>query len=205
MPALLFAADAVPERIARGEFFCPDCGAERAYQRVVVRRSLRLPLLPALPLGRYGEFVECLACRATFRPEALAYAHADGADVPAEYRRTMRRVLATMVLADGRVHGREVETVQEIHRALCGRDLSRAEVEAEMVEAGRQPVAVARLLARAMGYLNEYGKEQVLRACVRVSRADGELHRKEAALMRHLGRVLRLPDGRLEAILAELR
>lgn len=184
---------------------CPECRAERSYLRVVVRRRFRVPAVPGIPLGRYGEFVECQSCRSTFRPEVLAYGpDARSADSAAEYQRAMKRVLALMVVSDGKVHGREVETVQAVYEAVTGRRLGRAEVSSELDAVAEEPVSVARYLARAMGYLNEYGKEQILRACVLVSHADGRVHEREAEMMRHLGGVMRMDPAAVERVVREL-
>ncbi len=113
----------------------------------------------------------------------------------------MRRILAVMVAADGRIREPEVETVRRIFRAVTGKLLTPEEVLAEVTDAGRNPMSAARFLARVMGYLNDYGKEQILRAASLVSRCDGELHAREAEMVRRLGGVLRLPGRRVERIL----
>ena len=64
------------------------------------------------------------------------------------------------------------------------------------------PTTAARYLARVAGYLNEYGKEQVLRAAALVSLCDGHLDAREQNVVRRLGGVLKLEGGRVDAILA---
>jgi len=202
MPTILFGAEPSPTRIGSGEFQCPECMARRAYQRTRVLRRVRV-LGASLPAGVYGEYVECQGCLATFRPEVLAYDA--GPRTPAavaEYQRAMRRILALMVAADGRIRDPEIATVRRIFEAITGKVLTAPEVLAEVHDAGQSPTTAARFLARVVGYLNDYGKEQILRAAALVSRCDGELHVHEADVVRRLGGVLKVPARRIERILA---
>ncbi len=202
MPTILFGTEPNPIRVGEGEFHCPECMTGRRYHRTVVARRLRLFGLP-LPLGRYGEYVECAHCLSTFRPEVLAYTA--GERTPhaiAEYQRAMRRILALMVAADGVVRERELVTVQRIFEAVAGKRLSRDEVLAEVRDTARAPTTAARFLARVVGYLNDYGKEQVLRAAALVSHCDGHLDARECDVVRRLGGVLRLEKARVEGILS---
>ena len=195
MPSILFGGSDDAER-ERGEFACPECAATRAYRRIRASAS------PEADAEVEAELVECEACLSTYRPEVLAYDASDPQrPAMAEYQRTILRVLAMMVITDGHIHGREVETVREVFRAVSGREIPPERVLDEIVEVRREPVTVARYLARAMAFLNEYGREQVLRACVLISRADQHLHRRESEMVRHLGRVMRLEQERIEEIL----
>ncbi len=202
MPTILFGAEPNPVRVGDGEFHCPECMTTRPYRRTRVARRLRLFGVP-LPLGRYGEYVECGHCLSTFRPEVLAYAA--GARTPyavAEYQRAMRRILALMVAADGIVREQEIATMGRIFEAVAGKRLSREEVLAEVTDTAREPTTAARFLARVAGYLNEYGKEQVLRAAALVSICDGHLDERERNVVRRLGGVLRCPPACVDRILA---
>lgn len=203
MPNILFGTEPNPIRVGHGEFFCPHCMETRPYERTDVRRALRLLSVVRLPAGRLGEYVECQHCLSTFRPEVLAYDAGERTPlVMAEYQYAVRRVLALMVAADGVIQPPEVQIVRRIFDDLTGLPLSRDDVLDEVAQVGREPSTAARYLARVVGYLNEYGKEQVLRAAVRVSHADGALDEREAAMVRRLGAVLHLPAERTEAILA---
>ncbi|HET9983216.1 MAG TPA: TerB family tellurite resistance protein [Longimicrobiales bacterium] len=201
MPSLLFESEPTPIRRERGEFDCPQCIARRAYQRTEVRRHVRV-LGARIPAGRYGEYVECQTCLGTFRPEVLAYDAGERTPVVmAEYQRAIRRILALMVAADGVVRPLEIGVAREIFEAVSGLPLSERDVRDEVEEVRRAPTTVARFLARVVGYVNDYGKEQILRACALVSRADGEVHEREAEMVRRLGGVLRAPRERVEGIL----
>jgi len=123
----------------------------------------------------------------------------------AEYQRAVLRILALMAAADGVMREPEIAMVRQVFQGITGKALSAEAVVAEVTDAGRAPTTAARFLARVVGYLNEYGKEQVLRAAALVSCSDGELHDREAEVVRRLGGVLRLSAVRVEDILEETR
>jgi uncharacterized tellurite resistance protein B-like protein len=201
MPSLLFETEPRARLESRGEFTCPHCDTVRPYTRVVVRKAVCVMGME-LPGGRFGEYVECGECLSTYRPEVLAYdAGPDRPRVLAEYQRALRRVLALLVITDGRIVDAEVETVQRVFEAVCGETLSAAEVVSEAREVAQAPTTAARYLAQVIGYLNDHGKEQILRGAAMVSHADGSLHDREADMVRRLGAVMRLPPDRLARVM----
>jgi len=205
VPSLLFRPDPHRERVTeRTAFFCPECTEPRAYSRVVVQRTLVLFSLPLLRFGRYGEYVECVRCLATYRPEVLAYDAGDATHrIIAEYQVVMRRVLALIVVTDGRILEPEIQSVQRVFEAVSGHRLGRAEILQEAEAVTKQPITVARYLARVMGVLNEYGKEQILRATAMISSSDGVIHDAERMMVVRLAGVMRVPPERVGAVLAE--
>jgi hypothetical protein len=201
MPSLLFGP--APERVERGQFTCPGCNDMCRYDRVIVRRALRFFGKP-VSFGSYGEYIECITCLATYRPEVLAYDAGDATvRVMAEYQRVMMRLLALMTVTDGVIREPEITTVREIFEAVSGKEPSRNDVLDETRAVLQSPVSVPRYLAGVIGWLNEYGKEQVLRAAAMVSRADGIVHAKEREMVRRLGAVMRADSQRVEQVLRE--
>lgn len=203
MPRLLFPTGAALRRTESGTFACPMCSAERTYTRVVVGREVRLFAI-RLPIGVYGEYVECGSCQSTFRPEVLAFEAGDEREaMRAEYQQALLRVLALLVVTDGRVHEVEIRTVQRVFEAVTGRALGREEVMAETAEVASQPTTAASYLSRVVGFLNERGKEQILRGAAMVSGADGQLHPSEAEMVRRLGAVMKADPARVDAVLRD--
>ncbi|MEE4544388.1 TerB family tellurite resistance protein [Streptomyces sp. V4-01] len=54
-----------------GEFFCPDCGGDRAYHRRTGTRRLTVLNVPLLARGPAGTVVECTACHRQYPCEVL--------------------------------------------------------------------------------------------------------------------------------------
>ena len=201
MPTLLFPTGPAPRPTERGTFRCPSCNGPHPYTRVVVGRVVRFFAIQ-LPAGTYGEYVECGTCLATFRPSALAFHDRVGeSDIRAEYERALRRVLALLVVSDGHIDDAEITTVQRVYAAVTGSQLSRAEVVVEAEEVAEHPTSAARYLGEVVGYLNDRGKEQVLRGAALVIGADGHVHDNETEVVRRLGAVMQLGEDRIEYVL----
>jgi uncharacterized tellurite resistance protein B-like protein len=173
----------------------------RSYIRTQVRRTLHFFGM-AFSSGTIGEYVECDDCLSTFRPEVLAYDAGELSEsATGEYQRAMKRILALMVAADGVIQDPEIEVVREIFENVCGVELTEQDVMDEVALVRNEPTTAARYLARINGYLNDYGREQILRAASLVSHSDGALDEREAMLVRHLGAVMKVPAERIAEIL----
>lgn len=201
MPSLLFPTGTAPRATEHGTFRCPACKGSHPYTRVVVGRVMRIFAIQ-LPAGIYGEYIECGTCLATYRPAVLAFQTGEErADTSAEYERALRRVLALLVVSDGHIHEAEISTMQRVYSAVTGSQLTRAAVIAEAREVAQQPTSAARYLGEVVGYLNDRGKEQVLRGAALVVGADGRVHAAEADMVRRLGAVMQLDEERVEYVL----
>lgn len=201
MPSLLFPTGTAPRAAGRGTFHCPSCRGSHPYTRVVVGRVMRIFAIQ-LPAGIHGEYIECGTCFSTYRPSALAFdGEMAGAGVAAEYERALRRVLALLVISDGHIHAAEVATVQRVYSAVTGSTLSREDILEEAREVAAHPTSAARYLGEVVGYLNDRGKEQVLRGAALVTGADGHVHASEAEIIRRLGSVMQLDEERVEYVL----
>lgn len=201
MPSLLFPTGTAPRAAGSGTFHCPSCGGSHPYTRVVVGRVMRIFAI-RLPAGIYGEYIECGTCLSTYRPSALAFGEGvAGVGVAAEYERALRRVLALLVISDGHIHAAEVSTVQRVYSAVTGSHLSREAILDEAREVAAHPTSAARYLSEVVGYLNDRGKEQVLRGAALVTGADGHVHESEAEIVRRLGSVMQLDEERVEYVL----
>ena len=201
MPTLLFPTGPAPRSTERGTFRCPSCQGAHPYTRVVVGRVVRFFAIQ-VPAGTYGEYIECGACLSTFRPSVLAFDERPREnDVEAEYERALRRVLALLVISDGHIDDEEISTVQRVYAAVTGSQLSRADVAAEAKEVAEHPTSAARYLGEVVGYLNDRGKEQVLRGAALVIGADGHVHAAEEEIVRRLGSVMQLDEDRIDYVL----
>lgn len=213
MPSLLFPTGPAPRPIATGTFSCPLCATTRPFTRVEVGRIMRLFAIK-VPVGVYGEYIECAQCLSTYRPEVLAYdpraKHPDssdeavpGPDILSEYQRALRRVLALLVITDGKMEQAELQTVQRVYEAVTGLRLTREAVIAEVEDVANDPTTAASFLSRVVGYLNDRGKQQILRGAAMVSSADGHIHESEAEMVRRLAAVMKLDDPLVESVLRD--
>jgi tellurite resistance protein len=192
---------------ARGTFVCPECRVLRTYVRQRVQRRLVLFFVSMLPLDELGEYVECEQCRSTFRTTTLAADPARPADprVPlaAEFRPAVLRIMMLMMMEDGRIRESEQRMILDLNRKLTGEAPS-LEAMDEHLDAVRTGPGTATDYARSIApFLNEPGKELVLKAAFAVAVADRQVHPTERTLLHEIGRALHMSPGHIRAVIAE--
>lgn len=57
--------------VGNGQFYCPRCQTQRAYERKHAKRYFALYFVPLIPMGDLGEFVECQSCHQAFNTDVL--------------------------------------------------------------------------------------------------------------------------------------
>lgn len=182
-----------------GNFHCPSCAQPQTYRHRRVRRFFHIFFIPLIPLNLAGEYVECARCKGTYKLEVLdsAKTRAHGQDqvrqaAATEAQRGVRRVLAMMMLADGRVEESEIQTIMAYLSRVESRAVPRDEVLAEL-EAVRTDKTDAETYCRGlMGYLNLQGRRDVLDAAHAVAAADGHIDPSEQRMLERLGTALGL-------------
>ncbi|MBL0212953.1 MAG: TerB family tellurite resistance protein [Myxococcales bacterium] len=192
-----------------GEFHCPTCSAPRAYRHRRVRRFFHVFFIPLIPLNLAGEYVECGQCRGTYKLGVLETSKALGAAgqapvAPAisEGQRGVRRVLAMMTLADGRVEEAEIAAIVEFLSYAERRAVTREEVLAELEATRREPADVEAYCRTLMGFLNEQGRHDVLKAAQLVASADGHVDPNEQRLLERIGVALGMRPAQVSTNLA---
>jgi transcription elongation factor Elf1 len=68
---IIFGTKVRQQVIGEGQFFCPKCQSQRAYQHKKASRYFSLYFIPIFPMGKLGEFVECQTCGIAFEPAVL--------------------------------------------------------------------------------------------------------------------------------------
>ncbi len=201
---VVFGTRGVTSTSDRGRFHCPQCGGDQDYARKKVRRFFTLFWIPVLPLGRLGEYVECSMCAGTFEPAVL---ERDGGaplhEFEALYKRMVRELMVRMLLADGRVEEPELEVIGRIYPKLTGETIDRAQLEGEVErvrEEDGEPLGAVRASAP---FLNDMGREALIRAALLVAGADGDLDATELEFLGELASDLGVSRGRLRDILEE--
>jgi len=195
---IIFGTRGVTSEKTRGEFYCPQCSGRQLYVHKTCRRFFTLYFIPLIPLDLIGEYVECQLCTGTYRPEVLELdPEADAKRHEAEFHKAMRRVLALISLADGHVDETEIATITAILGQLGKREVPRAEIDAELVQARASTVDVIQYCREMKGYLNDNGCELVVQAAVMVASADGHFDDAERAMVGKIAGALQVSRARL--------
>lgn len=154
-----------------GTFFCPRCGADRAYQHRVGRNWFRLYFIPLFPVsGPVNEHVRCETCKGMFQMQVLA--RPTSTQLSAQLLDGVRGVIVH-VLRAGSIDSpaaREI-AVSEVERAgLPGYTDQTLTADLGVVPGDLNP-----LLSTLGTQLADQGKENLLRAATRTALADGTL------------------------------
>jgi uncharacterized tellurite resistance protein B-like protein len=200
---IIFGTRGVTYGSEGGQFFCPDCNGKEAYLHRKVRRFFTLYFIPLIPLDLVGEYVECQKCSSTYKTSILQLdPGVDEEHQEAEFRQAMRRVLVLMMLADGVVEESEIAAIQTILGKLESRTIERAEIEAELARARSGSTDIAEYCKSMAGYLNDAGREMVVKAALLVAAADGTIDDSERDALGKMAMALNMTKTQFAAIVA---
>lgn len=201
---IIFGTRGVTTDQGHGEFFCPGCSGKQTYVHKACRRYFTLYFIPLIPLNLVGEYIECQRCTGTFKMEVLQLdPEADSRRQEAEFHKAMRRVLALITLADGKVEDSEIAAMTMILGKLGKREVARAELEAELKAAAASRIDVVEYCREMKGYLNDSGCEMVVRAAILVASVDGNFDDSERALVMKIGSAFQMSRARITALFPE--
>jgi tellurite resistance protein len=202
---IIFGTRGVTYGSEGGQFFCPDCEGKEQYLHRKVRRFFTLYFIPVIPLDLLGEYVECQRCTSTYKLTILDFDPQKQADAEeAEFQKAMRRVLVLMMLADGVVDDSEIEAIQSILGKLEDREVSRTEIESEIARAKKESSDIQTYCRGMAGYLNDAGREMVVKAAILVASADGNFDDKERDALAGIATALNMSRAHFSGIINDL-
>jgi len=198
---IIFGTRGVTRTKESGTFHCPECAGAQHYKHKKARRFFTLYFIPLIPLDGLGEFVECQVCKGTYRTEVLEYdADTQAEHLQTEYQRAVRQVMLHMMLADGRIHENEVNTICTIYQRLSGNLLTPDEVCEEAASITETSTDLPDYLTAFAGLLNDEGKEMVVKAAFYVAMSDGDLAEQEMTFLLAVGRCLQMSQHHVRAV-----
>lgn len=202
---IIFGTRGVTSALASGLFNCPSCDTKRPYVHQRVRRFFTLYFIPLIPLDVVGEYIECQHCKGTYQPLILDLDPVKSErSMQAEFHTAVKRVMILMMLADGRIDEEEVETIRSIYGKLAKGDLSREDVDREVLASKADGRDLRAYLAGMVGSLNDDGKEIVVKAAYFVAAADGHVSDEESNLLAELAGALEMSPSHFKSIVDKL-
>ncbi len=186
-----------------GQFFCPSCNAERAYEHKSVRRFFTIYFIPLIPLNELGDYVECYHCKQTYNEKVLDYNPRKEAErVEMAFHAALKSTMLEIMLADGTIDEGEVQIIMGMLREFSTQEASEAELRAEIETAEAQTSIIMRRLRELGPQLNDKGRETIIQAGLRVATADGTFDTKERKLLSEIGQALGMTDAHLAGVVA---
>lgn len=202
---IIFGTTSLTRTGDKGTFHCPSCGAGTRYEQKRVRRFFTLYFIPLVPLDVLAEYIECQGCKGTYEPNVLSYdPEKEAARIRTICEAAALRVMVRVMAADGRIADEEVETIRNTYRVLCKSELTPNEVAAEGATMLGSEGSIANDIVAAAPYLNNHGREVVVRAALLVAQADGELTTEESNQIVALAKALEVTPAHLSGIIDEL-
>lgn len=187
-----------------GRFHCPGCHEDREYELAV---TIEQPAFLGVTLGTGKETarnVVCRACGTRFDPEILfsdaeRFAHR----VEAALRQGLRGLIVRMVVEDGRIAPEERAVVARVYEELLGSPLSEEELDAEIEAAEKDRRAAGEFANDMAAFLDPAEKATVLRAALRVAKADHDYDPSERHLLAEIGAGLEMAPESIRTVLGE--
>lgn len=201
---IIFGTKATRKLLDRGNFNCPSCQSENNFEKRRARQWFHLYFIPLIPLNTYPAYVECKGCKATFVEGVLnADTGATSANIRAEFETASLKILARMAWADGKIEPEEIDEIFNVVNALCAREFSRADIEAEIADAENSLDDALSVATRVGNMLNEEGKEVILSSVYQIAASDGDFAKEEQEMILEIGAGLGLRPAHVKGLISE--
>lgn len=200
---IIFGTRGVTMSGERGDFHCPQCGANSGYTMKKVRRFFTLYFIPLIPLDLLGEYLECNTCQGNFKPEVRDYDPAQHEQqMQAVYMVAMKQAMICTLLADGVIDNAQVKAVQETFEEVSGVHVSEEDLREEIMGIQRQGEDALELVSSIGPELNDSGKEQVLICAHRVATANGNAADAELEYIYRLGKTMGMSQAHIQGAIS---
>ncbi len=191
--------------VATGRFYCPECEDQTIYSFNQVHQVATVFFIPLAKLKLLGEYVECQHCGYTYDKEILDYdPEIEHLEFEVLYLAGLKRVLVTMMLADGKIDEKEKKMMKDVYQRLVNSDLSDKEIEIEVENCRNCPVGLEEYLKDLFPRLNESGREVIIKVAYWMSVASGEYTLDERKLLGKLAKFFKISNTHLKGIIAEI-
>jgi tellurite resistance protein len=112
--------------------------------------------------------------------------------------------MTIMMLSDGRIEDSEIRMMKDIYRKVLGNELLDYEIEDEIDICKRNPMDMEEFVKSLFPYLNDHGKEMILKISYYVAIADSKYTREEEKLVKNIGQLLQLSSAHIKGIINEV-
>lgn len=201
---IIFGTRGVKSTIKSGDFHCPQCQNSRPYRHRKVTKFFTLYFIPLIPLGSAGEYVECGSCKGTFIPRVLENHPEKKEEFMAVYEQAIKHSMVLIMLADGEIDENEMNQVLAIFNKFGNKEIDLAELAEYVKQVEREKEDVTTYLKKVAGYLNEHGKETVIKCGLSVAAADGNIDDSEMKMIIEMGKALDMSALHVKGIISEM-
>ena len=188
-----------------GVFYCPQCNAKTQYHHNQVHEKATVFFIPVINLRLLGEYIECQNCDSTYEMEILDYnSEQEQKKIEAIYLVGIKKVMTTMMLADGKIDENEKNMMKDIYKNLADSTLSDYDIDKEIKNCKANPQELDNCLKELFSCLNESGREIIIKVAYWVSIADDEVDKKEEKLLIKMAKHFQMSSAHLKGIISEV-
>lgn len=202
---IIFGSTTLNSTIDNGQFFCPRCNMTRQYRHIGVNRYFTLYFIPLIPLGRAGDYVECMQCTGTYGSEVLHY-RPEGTEhlnsSASKLYTDLRRCLIAVLIEAQRTEPSTLAALQTWYEQQAHEQVSMEVIAQELRQAAEARANVGSFARSAFGPLGEDTKLSILQSGRSLLERSGRLEEREKAALRQLGYGLDIPSRLVEATLS---
>ena len=204
---IIFGTKGRSIKMDSGEFHCPNCNTNRAYNKKYVQDWFTLYFIPTFPVGsKKNEHIECEECSSIYHLDVIDYKPGlNDEEMTSEYEKALQNVLCLMIIADDKVDDQEVKTVSDIFNKLTNdKKLSKAKINKTITNLKKDNLVVDEYLKDIRPYLNAEHRELIIKAMYYVAGSDGHLDDRESELLMHTAKILEMTPAHIKGVLSEL-
>ena len=190
----------------RGMFYCPRCSGKTKYHYIQVHRAATVFFVKVANLDLLGEYIECQQCKGTFEIGVLDYnPEEEEREIKEYFQAALKKEIVMMMLADGEIDSREIKMIKDIYLDVAGQSISENEIKQEVRECKNNPETLKKYLREIFPYINENGKEILIKAAYYMLIADGKEDLKEMDLLKIISKALEITPAHLRGIIQQVK
>ena len=188
----------------KGNFYCPECNENKNYELKKVKKYFNFLFILQVEIGNLAEYIECSECNSTFKEDVLKYdPEADKIKIRGLYFSAARDIMISIAMADGKIGDSEFERIINSFEKITQIKLEKADLLDAIRKLKIREHTLSEITEEIAPYLNDQGKETVLRAAITISKADGAIQEEELNLLHSLSDDLLLPKAYANGVFIE--
>lgn len=187
-----------------GNFYCPECNDYKNYELKNVKKYFNFLFILQFEVGDLGNYIECSECNSTFKEDVLKFdPKADNLKIRGLYFSAARDIMISIAMADGKIGDNEFERIINSFEKITQIKLGKEDLLDAIRNLKIREHSLSEITEEIAPYLNDQGKETVLRAAIAISKADGAIQEEELNLLHSLSDDLLLPKAYANGVFIE--
>ena len=187
-----------------GNFYCPECNDYKNYELKNVKKYFNFLFILQFEVGDLGNYIECSECNSTFKEDVLKFdPKADNLKIRGLYFSAARDIMISIAMADGKIGDNEFERIINSFEKITQIKLGKEDLLDAIRNLKIREHSLSEITEEIAPYLNDQGKETVLRAAIAISKADGAIQEEELNLLHSLSGDLLLPKAYANGVFIE--